>query len=113
MSGAVVMRGIGWRISIMAAWLAPIIANAGEPKPDFSKVPGVVIDHSPASSGLYIGSPSILILSNGDYLASHDLFGPKSNEHISATTKIFRSADRGKTWSHLADIQGAFWSSLF
>src|SRR5262249_1845623 len=58
-------------------------------------------------------APSILILGNGDYLASHDLFGPKSNEHVSATTKIFRSADHGKTWSHLADIRGAFWSSLF
>src|SRR5512138_3152415 len=42
------------------------------------RVPGVVIDHRPASSGLYIGSPSLVVLTNGDYLASHDLFGPKS-----------------------------------
>src|ERR1044071_7134776 len=115
MNATCVRRMIGWRIAMMAVLVAPSIAirAAERAKPDLSKVPGVVIDHSPASSGLYIGSPSIVILHNGDYLASHDLFGPKSNEHVSATTKIFRSADRGKTWSHLADIQGAFWSSLF
>ena len=35
------------------------------PKPDHSRVPGVVIDHSPAASGRYIGSPSITILPDG------------------------------------------------
>ena len=58
-------------------------------------VPGVVIDHSPAASGLYIGSPGLAVLPNGDYLASHDLFGPKSREHECPTTRVFRSADRG------------------
>ena len=86
---------------------------AAEMKANFSKAPGVVIAHSPAASGLYIGSPSIAILPNGDYLASHDHFGPKSAEFASAMTKVYRSADRGKSWAHLATIQGAFWSSLF
>ncbi len=83
------------------------------PQPDFSKVPGIIIDHSPASSGQYIGSPSILALAGGDYLASHDLFGPKSTEHTSAITRIFRSADKGLTWTRIAEIDGAFWSTLF
>src|SRR4051812_28468776 len=48
-----------------------------------ARVPGVVIDHVPPSSGLYVGSPSIAVLANGDYLASHDYFGPKSGEHQS------------------------------
>ena len=43
---------------------------------DTSKVPGVVIDHSPKSSGKYIGSPSIAILPNGDYLEWRALPGP-------------------------------------
>jgi hypothetical protein len=60
-----------------------------------SRVPGVVIDHSPAKSGIYIGSPSIAILPSGDYVASHDLFGPKSTGHTRAMTRVFRSADRG------------------
>jgi len=75
--------------------------------------PGVVIDHVPASAGMYVGSPSIAVLPNGDYVASHDLFGPKSDERGIATTRIFSSADCGKTWCRLPDVRGAFWSSLF
>ncbi len=77
------------------------------------QVPGVIIDHSPASSGLYIGSPSIAVLTNGDYVASHDFFGPQSKEHASARSVVFRSADRGANWRKVSEIQGAFWSSLF
>jgi len=76
-------------------------------------VPGVVIDYSPASSGLYIGSPSLAVLTNGDYVASHDFFGPKSGEHESAQSRVFRSEDRGATWILAATIQGQFWSKLF
>ena len=63
-----------------------------------SKVPGIVIAHSPASSGLYIGSPSICILPDGSYLASHDLFGPASNEFVQPVSRIYRSVNKGKTW---------------
>src|SRR5262245_42902029 len=100
--------------SALVALLA-VAAVAGEPlpKPDFTKVPGIVIAHSPAAGRVYIGSPSIAVLKNGDYLATHDLFGPQSTEHTSAVTRVYRSTDRGKTWSHLTDIQGAFWSTLF
>lgn len=76
-------------------------------------VPGVVIDHVPASAGLYIGSPSLAILPDGSYAASHDLFGPRSGEHVRARSLVFGSADRGRTWERLAEISGAFWSSLF
>jgi len=76
-------------------------------------VPGVGVDHSFASSGLYIGSPSIAILTNGDYVASHDFFGPNSAEFKSARSVVFRSPDRGRAWKKISEIQGAFWSSLF
>ena len=76
-------------------------------------VPGVVIDHTPASSGIYIGSPSLAVLTNGDYIASHDEFGPKSTEHSRAVSHIFRSHDRGASWKKISTIDGAFWSSLF
>jgi hypothetical protein len=79
----------------------------------FQDVPGVVIDHSPKTSGLYIGSPSLAILPGGDYAASHDFFGPKSDEHKSARSVVFRSSDRGQTWKKVSEIQGAFWSTLF
>ena len=78
-----------------------------------AEVPGVVIDHSPAASGLYIGSPSLAVLPNGDYVASHDFFGPKSTEYKKAQTDVFRSGDQGLTWKKVSEIHGAFWSSLF
>lgn len=77
------------------------------------RVPGVVVTHSPAASSKYIGSPSIAVLENGDYVASHDFFGPNSNEHVKATSQVFRSSNRGKRWQKIATIDGAFWSKLF
>jgi len=85
--------------------------HAGLPQePDFSRVPGVVIDHSPASSRQYIGSPSIAILPDGTYVASHDLFGPGSTRD---RTLVFASEDRGKTWNKRSEIVGQWWSTLF
>ncbi len=78
-----------------------------------STVPGVVIAHSAASSGLYIGSPSIAILTNGDYLVTHDFFGPKSKEFVSPTSVRYRSKDRGVTWAKEGTFEGCFWSGLF
>jgi len=76
-------------------------------------VPGVVIDHSPAASGIYIGSPSLAILPNGHYVASHDEFGPRSTEHSRAVSHVFQSRDRGATWRKVSTLDGAFWSTLF
>lgn len=86
---------------------------AADVKADFSMVPGVVINHIPASEQRYIGSPSLAILPDGSYVASHDEFGPKSQFHSSAISHIFRSDDKGATWRETARIDGAFWSSLF
>ena len=74
--------------------------DAEEPNPDHSQVPGVVIPHSPASSGIYIGSPGIAILPDGSYLAKQDEFGPQSTEKTRAVTHVYRSAieeNRGST----------------
>lgn len=73
-------------------------------------VPGVVINHSPASTRQYIGSPSIAVLPNGEYVASHDLFGPGSNED---RTLVYASADGSATWQKRAEIEGQFWSTLY
>jgi hypothetical protein len=77
------------------------------------KVPGVVVDHIPAKTGIYIGSPSICILPDGNYVASHDHFGPESNEHEQALTSVFRSTNRGRSWEKISEIHGQFWSNLF
>ena len=87
-------------------------ANALAADADFSAVPGVVVDHSPASTGKYVGSPSLLVLGDGTYLASHDVFGPNAN-NAQGQTRVFRSADRGATWQPAATLSSQYWSNLF
>lgn len=82
-----------------------LLLLVGEDRP-----PGVVIAHSPASSRQYIGSPSIAVLPDGEYVATHDLFGPGSTRD---RTRVFASMDRGATWRPRGEIQGQWWSTLF
>lgn len=77
------------------------------------KPPGVVIAHISQQEGRYIGSPSICVLPDGTYIASHDEFGPKSTETTCATTRVYRSTDKGASWQPLSRLEGQFWSSLF
>jgi hypothetical protein len=84
-----------------------------DPAWDRPALPGVVIDHWPQSSGRYVGSPSIVILPNGEYVATHDLFGPNSGHTRLATSRVFRSSDKGLHWTLLTEIQGMFWGTLF
>ncbi|MFW6164015.1 MAG: sialidase family protein, partial [Planctomycetota bacterium] len=91
------------------AWVWAAWAAAG-PAPKGSDVPGVVIDYQDARTRQYVGSPSLAVLPDGRYVASHDLFGPGSRY---SRTRVFRSADQGRTWRHLADLDGQFWSGLF
>lgn len=81
--------------------------------PNLTLVPGSVVAYSPASSEQYIGSPSLAVLPNGNFVASHDFFGPKSTEHTSAVSRIYRSTNKGKTWKQISEIDGQFWSKLF
>jgi hypothetical protein len=87
-----------------------IFPRGGE---DFSKVPGVVVSHSPASTGIYLSSPSLVILPDGRYCATCDEFGPGSTERTSGVTRVFTSRDRGRTWEPLPKVKPAFWSTLF
>jgi hypothetical protein len=74
------------------------------------KVPGIPIVHSPKSSGKYLGSPSIIILPNGEYLMSFDFFGPGCTSDI---VQVYKSSDKGKTWNYLTELQDTFWAGLF
>lgn len=91
-------------VLLLALLFSPVYAK---------KVPGIVVDYLPASTKTFIGSPSIVVLPNGDYVASHDFFGPATTEHERALTAVFRSADKGKSWKKVAEIKGQFWSNLF
>lgn len=95
--------------------LAPVLVAIGllqftEAAADEPSPPGVVVAHSPASSRQYLGSPGLAVLPGGEYVASHDLFGPGSTGD---RTRVFASADRGQAWSLRAEIVGQWWSSLF
>ena len=64
----------------------------------------------------YLGSPSIVRLTNGDLLATHDYFGPgcprnhEAEEHL---TSLYRSCDGGRSWVNVGHIANAYWSTLF
>jgi len=77
------------------------------------QVPGNIVTYISVDENKYIGSPSLAILPNGDYVASHDFFGPNSSEWQQAVSRIFVSKDKGKKWKQVSTINGAFWSSLF
>ena len=79
---------------------------------DFSKVPGVVVNHEPANSKRYLGSPSICLLPDGTYIVSHDYFGPASDCKTQAQTVVFQSKNKGKSWEKIASIN-QFWGGLF
>ena len=69
-----------------------------------------------ASTGSYLGSPSILRLDNGDILATHDYFGtgsPRTHENEWGLTSVYRSSDDGETWTEINHIMGLFWGNLF
>ncbi|WP_051605725.1 sialidase family protein [Polaribacter sp. Hel_I_88] len=74
---------------------------------------GTVIAHSKASSKVYLGSPSILILNNGSYLASYDEFGPNSNNKTTPITHIAISKDKGRTWLKTISLDNIMWGNLF
>ncbi|MCC6681953.1 MAG: hypothetical protein IT445_13720 [Phycisphaeraceae bacterium] len=91
---------------------------------DFSVVPGVVINYeeSPAyyfdgngtrvftEPRVFLATPSITIMPNGDYIVSHDYFSSGTNED---TVKVFRSTDKGQTWTYQSTVMDAFWCTIF
>lgn len=78
------------------------------------EVPGVVVGHSPAATNIYLGSPSIVILDDGTYVASYQTFGKELKKMGEPEeTIIAASRDRGKTWTKLAALKPMSWANLF
>ena len=98
---------------LFTASITPAVSADPARQRDDSAVPGVVIRHTPASSRIYVGSPSICRLPNGSLLASCDEFGKGSTEHVSAVSHVFRSDDGGASWHETARLDRLFWASLF
>ncbi len=98
-----VMKQLIW-LCLMSLLTLPALGQT------FPDVPGVVIDHLAKSSGNYLGSPSIVILPNGRYIASHDIFGKGPTPQ---RTHVFGSGDRGKSWQKVAELDSLWWATLF
>jgi hypothetical protein len=96
---AKLLRYTGWALLLWAA--AQTV---------YAQPPGVMVDRSPDFQKIYVGCPSIAILPDGGYVASHSWFGPGTNNDA---TEVFGSPDRGRTWHKLASLQGQWWSTLF
>ncbi len=85
------------------------IARTGE-------APGTVVnylhpdDECYAYSGRSLCSPSIVKLPSGALLASMDVFALKAPQNL---TLIYRSDDRGKSWSFVTELMPCFWGKLF
>ncbi|MCK4676925.1 MAG: exo-alpha-sialidase [Bacteroidales bacterium] len=81
---------------------------------NLSKVPGTVIKHQPASSGLFVGAPSIAKMSNGDYVVSFNFSSIESGDRGKVhRTSIYRSIDQGASWEFLTEIDNQRWSTIF
>ncbi len=72
-------------------------------------VPGVVITRSSDFARAYVSSPSLAILPDGTYIASHNWAGTTD---LDRTTEIFSSTDKGRTWVRIASFPFV-WANVF
>jgi hypothetical protein len=72
-----------------------------------SNLTGTVVIGRPAIDGT-LGAPSLVVLSDGTYVAACDLLGDPT-----VYTRVLRSADQGTTWTRSAEISNLMQASLF
>lgn len=80
--------------------------------------PGVVVDYihpddmTFIESGEFVGSPYIIKMENGSYIASHDVFCHDGSGH-SSLCRFFVSNDHGKSWSFVSELEHCTWGIMF
>jgi hypothetical protein len=68
------------------------------------------IAKTPDPTDQFVGTPSFVIGSDGTYWASHNWFGSGTGEN---TTVVYKSEDKGGSWSQVVSITGVYWATLF
>ncbi|MBC2595782.1 exo-alpha-sialidase [Ruficoccus amylovorans] len=116
---------LSWILNTRLLVLAVGLAGAGLPVAlcgqDFERVPGTVIGYIEAPRRVfnepmfpvYVCDPCIVVLPNGDYVATHACFDWGSSAKTSGTTWVYRSSDKGETWTLLTRLEGILRASLF
>jgi hypothetical protein len=91
-------------VALLLASLPSLHAeDLSEPVP-LGPPPGVVVAASPDPHEIFVSSPSIATLPDGDYVVSYDTRG---------RAVVKTSGDRGATWKQLTELPGQKWSTLF
>ena len=119
---AVMNIDLRWPIGLS---LVGVLLAAGLPAVvqalDYSGVPGEVLDYVPVqydhpfytTPRAFVADPEIVVLPNGNYLAAYALSGRNTTSDTSGETTLFRSTDKGATWSSLGTYTGILRGSLF
>ena len=90
----------------LACLFVGVLAGAADSLP-----PGVIVATTPLPETQYIGSPSIVVLPDGTYVACHDFFG-KAGPGL-RQTHVYQSRDQGASWMPLSHLPNATWGTLF
>lgn len=98
-------------LPLLAAVRALAVGRADSDAAAWPPPPGVVVATSPEPATDFLGSPSIVTLPDGTYLAAHDFFGRDARRLHSA--RVFASHDRGATWAQVGAMDHQFWPMLF
>ena len=74
------------------------------------------VKHQDPTTGINVGSPTLVKLDGGEILAAHDYQGKGIYRQLEGDrypTSVYRSDDHGLTWELTTDLQRTIWGTLF
>lgn len=109
------LLGFVWRSTACAQSFADvpgiILPGSYEPSPASTIFGGYVWTYG--SPKIYTTSPSIVVLPDGDYVLTSNIFGDDSGADVSGTTKVWHTSDQGLTWTQRNTLTEMKRGSLF
>ena len=96
---------------IILLFLSGWAYQVNDPANDLNKPPGVILAYRSADQGIYLGSPNIVVLPDGNYVATFQDYGigAAGRQH----TYIFRSEDKGQNWRQVYTFEQTIYGRLF
>lgn len=100
-------------LSLLFACCATVVSS-WTPFPDSTLNVSLVVSSQPETSGVYLGSPSIVRSPRSRLLiASHDFFGSRVTPALRNTARVFVSSDEGSSWAAAGACASMYWATLF